>query len=58
MNGATGVPETVLDREDRGKDVRSAPWYPVFQGDRINDHHLTLSEERAARAASANVKPS
>ena len=31
--------------KDRGKDVASAPWYPVFHGDRINDHHLTLAEK-------------
>ncbi|MBK1705247.1 N-6 DNA methylase [Halochromatium glycolicum] len=36
-------------KKDRGKDVESAPWYPVFQGERINDHHLTLAEKRAAR---------
>jgi hypothetical protein len=35
--------------KDRGKDVESAPWYPVFKGDRINDHHLNLAEKRAAR---------
>ncbi|WP_024334645.1 Eco57I restriction-modification methylase domain-containing protein [Desulfotignum balticum] len=35
--------------KDRGKDVESAPWYHLFKGDRINDHHLTLSEKRAAR---------
>ncbi len=35
--------------KDRGKDVTSAPWYPVFQGDRINDHHLSLAEKSAAR---------
>lgn len=35
--------------KDRGKDVESAPWYPVFGGDRINDHHLSLAEKRAAR---------
>lgn len=38
-------------KKDRGKDVVSAPWYPVFQGDRINDHHLTLEEKKEARAA-------
>jgi hypothetical protein len=32
--------------KDRGKDVESAPWYHVFDGDRINDHHLTLAEKR------------
>lgn len=35
--------------KDRGKDVESAPWYHKFAGDRINDHHLTLDEKRAAR---------
>lgn len=35
--------------KDRGKDVESAPWFAVFKGDRINDHHLTLSEKRSAR---------
>ena len=37
--------------KDRGKDVESAPWFKVFKGDRINDHHLTLAEKRAASAA-------
>ena len=35
--------------KDRGKDVESAPWYHVFDGERINDHHLTLAEKRSAR---------
>jgi hypothetical protein len=35
--------------KDRGKDVESAPWYGVFKGDRINDHHTTLAEKRKAR---------
>jgi len=41
--------------KDRGKDVASAPWYhlgPIHggnEGDRINDHHLTLEEKRKAR---------
>jgi len=35
--------------KDRGKDVESAPWFKVFKGDRINDHHLSLEEKRAAR---------
>jgi len=40
---------------DRGKDVASAPWYklgPIYgepEGTRINDHHTTLAEKRAAR---------
>jgi len=35
--------------KDRGKDVESAPWYHLFNGDRINDHHLKLAEKLAAR---------
>jgi len=35
--------------KDRGKDVPSSPWYHLFKGDRINDHHLTLAEKLAAR---------
>lgn len=41
--------------KDRGKDVESAPWYSLGleyegkEGDRINDHHLTLADKRAAR---------
>ncbi|WP_442074713.1 Eco57I restriction-modification methylase domain-containing protein [Psychrobacter sp.] len=42
-------------KKDRGKDVESAPWYTLGleyegkEGDRINDHHLTLAEKRTAR---------
>jgi hypothetical protein len=36
--------------KDRGKDVDSAPWFKVFGGDRINDHHLKRAEKEAARA--------
>ena len=32
--------------KDRGKDPETAPWYGVFKGERINDHHLTLAEKR------------
>lgn len=41
--------------KDRGKDVESAPWYTSGleyegkEGDRINDHHLSLADKRAAR---------
>lgn len=35
--------------KDRGKDVESAPWFKVFGGERINDHHLSLAEKRAAK---------
>jgi hypothetical protein len=38
--------------KDRGKDVESAPWFGVFGGDRMNDHHLTVGEKQAAREAS------
>ncbi|MCP5451258.1 MAG: N-6 DNA methylase [Gammaproteobacteria bacterium] len=37
--------------KDRGKDVESAPWFHRFNGERINDHHLTLAEKSAARQA-------
>ena len=42
-------------RKDRGTDVASAPWFdlgPAYgekEGSRINDHHLTLAEKKAAR---------
>jgi len=35
--------------KDRGKDVKSAPWYHLFKGDCINDHHLSLEEKNAAK---------
>jgi len=34
--------------KDRGKDVKSAPWFHLFNGDRINDHHLTLAAKRSS----------
>jgi len=40
--------------KDRGKDVQSAPWYHLFQGDRINDHHLSLEEKLVARKQTVN----
>jgi hypothetical protein len=39
--------------KDRGKDVESAPWFKVFKGDRINDHHLTVAEKKKARGESS-----
>ena len=42
-------------KKDRGTDVESAPWYNLGleyggkQGDRINEHHLSLSVKREAR---------
>lgn len=38
--------------KDRGKDVESAPWYRTFNGERINDHHLTLAEKKSAQGES------
>ncbi len=35
--------------KDRGKDVESAPWYPIFKGERINDHHLSIAEKHTSR---------
>lgn len=49
-------PKSLHWEKDRGSDVPSAPWYELGLqyggkvGDRINDHHLTLDEKRAARA--------
>lgn len=37
--------------KDRGKDVESAPWFHKFNGDRINDHHLTRAEKLAAKGS-------
>lgn len=42
-------------KKDRGNDVPSAPWYTLGlqygekEGARINDHHLSLAEKKAAR---------
>lgn len=38
--------------KDRGKDVMSTPWFYMFKGNRINDHHLTIAEKRKARERS------
>ena len=38
--------------KDRGKDVESAPWFKVFKGERINDHHLSLLQKCNARGES------
>lgn len=48
-------PKSLHWEKDRGSDVPSAPWYELGLqyggkvGDRINDHHLSLAEKRAAR---------
>jgi len=38
--------------KDRGKDIETAPWFHLFQGERINDYHLTLADKRTARGSS------
>ena len=44
-------------KKDRGTDVPSAPWYHLGleyggkEGDRINDHHLSLADKLEARSA-------
>jgi hypothetical protein len=35
--------------KDRGSDMNSAPWYAIFKGDRLNDHHTTKAEKQFAR---------
>lgn len=35
--------------KDRGKDVESAPWFPIFNGDRINEHHLSIADKLTAK---------
>ncbi len=48
-------PKGISWSKDRGTDVSSAPWYDLGlryggkQGDRINDHHITLAEKHAAQ---------
>jgi hypothetical protein len=44
-----GAEPSIRCNEDCGRDIESAPWYYLFQGDRIKDHHLTLVETRAGR---------
>jgi hypothetical protein len=39
--------------KDRGKDVESAPWFHLFEGNRINDHHLTIAKKLSARGANS-----
>ena len=35
---------------DRGKEEENAPWFNLFVGERINNHHLTRAEKLAVRA--------
>mgnify|MGYP003601619021 CR=1 FL=1 len=44
--GVLRKPPKIKWNKDRGTDVSSAPWYKVFHGERINDHHATLAEKR------------
>lgn len=52
-------PKGVTWNKDRGTDVMVAPWFnlgPYYggkNGDRINDHHTTLAEKRAAHQLAA-----
>jgi hypothetical protein len=39
----------ILKDKDRGNDAASAPWYPLFDGERRNDHHTSLTDKQAAR---------
>lgn len=54
--GVLRTAPTIKWNKDRGTDVPSAPWYhlgPEYggkEGDRINDHYLSLAEKQAARA--------
>ncbi len=47
--GVLAYAPNILKTVDRGKDVSSAPWFHKFNGERRNDHHTTLAEERTAR---------
>lgn len=51
-------PKGISWTKDRGSDAPSSPWYDLGSryggqpGDRVNDHHTTLAEKRAARGTS------
>jgi hypothetical protein len=53
-SGVLRIKPKIHWNNDRGKDVKSAPWYTlgkqdgVDEGTRINDHHLSLEEKRKA----------
>ncbi|WP_293405431.1 hypothetical protein [Phenylobacterium sp.] len=47
------VPKGIKWGVDRGKDVASAPWFPLEKGERNNDRHTTLAEKQAAREAAS-----
>jgi hypothetical protein len=52
-------PTSIKWTKDRGTDVPSAPWYHLGleyggkEGDRINEHHLSLSDKHKARESKA-----
>jgi hypothetical protein len=52
--GVLRIKPNIHWKKDRGKDVESAPWFKLGleydgkEGDRINDHHLSLAEKQAA----------
>ncbi len=63
--GVLRIPRAKLGikwESDRGKDVASAPWFklgPTYgepEGTRINDHHLSLAQKQAARAAATKSR--
>jgi hypothetical protein len=41
-------------RKDLGRDVVGAPWHGQFNGERINNHTLTLADKQTAREAVAS----
>jgi PAS domain-containing protein len=41
--------------KDRGSDEPAAPWYSVFNGERINAHHTTLAEKQVAHEAAKTL---
>ena len=53
--GILRIKPNVHWKKDRGQDVESAPWYNLGleydgkEGDRINDHHLSLAEKQNAK---------
>lgn len=36
-------------KKDRGKDISSSPWFSVFDGERINDMHISLEDKKMSR---------
>ena len=42
-----------IQGKSRERGIESAPWFKVFKGDRINDHHLTRAEKIKAKGGPA-----